>query len=93
MQFRTQRGNLLTLCERKTRFILTAPLKTKTAAETGQVIARVMGSLPQEARKTTAVIPPRKNRKVQYDYDKTIYRQCTIIKTGNPHPFKGSVSD
>src|SRR5512147_1742689 len=26
MQFRTQRGNLLTLCERKTRFTFTAPL-------------------------------------------------------------------
>ena len=37
MQFRTQRGNLLTLCERKTRFLITAPLKTKTALETGKV--------------------------------------------------------
>ncbi|HIJ93234.1 MAG TPA: IS30 family transposase, partial [Rhodospirillaceae bacterium] len=26
MQFRTQRGNLLTLCERKTRFSIAAPL-------------------------------------------------------------------
>ena len=31
-------------------------------------------------RGTTAVIPPRKNRKVQYHYDKTVYRQCTIIE-------------
>ena len=28
-------------------------------------------------RGTTAVIPPRKNRKVQYHYDKTVYRQPT----------------
>ncbi len=52
MQFRTQRGNLLTLCERKTRFTLTAPLKTKTAAETGKEIIEVLGALPQGARKT-----------------------------------------
>jgi IS30 family transposase len=52
MQFRTQRGNLLTVCERKTRFILTAPLKTKTAAETSQVMARVLGMLPRGACKT-----------------------------------------
>ena len=52
MQFRTQRGNLLTLCERKTRFTLTAPLKTKAAAETGQEIIKVLGALPQGARKT-----------------------------------------
>jgi len=31
MQFRTQRGNLLTLCERKTRFSFTAPLPSKKA--------------------------------------------------------------
>ena len=52
MQFRTQRGNLLTLCERKTRFTLTAPLKTKSAAETGKEIIKVLGALPQGARKT-----------------------------------------
>jgi len=52
MQFRTQRGNLLTVCERKTRFVLTAPLKTKTAAETGKAIIRVLRRLPQDARKT-----------------------------------------
>ena len=28
----------------------------------------------------TAVIPPRKNRKVQYHYDKTVYRQRNIIE-------------
>jgi transposase len=29
---------------------------------------------------TTAVIPPRKNRKVQYDYDKAAYRQRNVIE-------------
>ena len=52
MQFRTQRGNLLTVCERKTRFVLTASLKTKTAVETGKAIIKVLGGLPQRARKT-----------------------------------------
>ena len=52
MQFRTQRGNLLTVCERKTRFTLTAPLKTKTAAETGVALIDVLRLLPHAARKT-----------------------------------------
>jgi IS30 family transposase len=52
MQFRTQRGNLLTVCERKTRFTLTAPLKTKTAVETGAALIDVLQCLPQVARKT-----------------------------------------
>jgi len=52
MQFRTQRGNLLTVCERKTRFTLTAPLKTKTAAETGAALIEVLQRLPRAARKT-----------------------------------------
>ena len=52
MQFRTQRGNLLTVCERKTRFVLTAPLKTKTAAETGKAVIKVLGGVAQGARKT-----------------------------------------
>ena len=30
-------------------------------------------------RGTTAVIPPRKNRKVQYHYDKTVYRHPAIV--------------
>jgi transposase len=33
-----------------------------------------------EARGTQPVIPPRKSRKVQYDYDKTIYKQRNIIE-------------
>jgi len=52
MQFRTQRGNLLTLCERKTRFTLTAPLMAKTAAETGSALGAVLRPLPAAARKT-----------------------------------------
>ncbi|MCP4600741.1 MAG: IS30 family transposase [Proteobacteria bacterium] len=52
MQFRTQRGNLLTLCERKTRYVITAPLKTKTADETGKAIIRGLRCLPQAARKS-----------------------------------------
>src|SRR3546814_1755418 len=31
-----------------------------------------------EARGTQAVIPPRRNRKIQYDYDKAIYRQRNV---------------
>lgn len=33
-----------------------------------------------EERGTKPVIPPRKNRKVQYDYDKTLYKQRNIIE-------------
>jgi len=52
MQFRTQRGNLLTLSERKTRFTLTAPLTTKTAEETGRVLIDILDALPPQARRT-----------------------------------------
>lgn len=33
-----------------------------------------------EQRGTRPVIPPRKNRKVQFDYDKTIYKQRNVIE-------------
>lgn len=33
-----------------------------------------------DGRGTQAVIPPRKNRKVQFDYDKAIYKQRNIIE-------------
>lgn len=33
-----------------------------------------------EVRGTQAVIPPRKNRKIQYDYDKAIYKQRNVIE-------------
>ena len=52
MQFRTQRGNLLTLCERKTRFTVTAPLKTKTAAETGKVLRRIFRDMPNQMKQS-----------------------------------------
>ena len=32
------------------------------------------------ARGTQAVIPPRRNRKIQYDYDKAIYKQRNIVE-------------
>ena len=32
------------------------------------------------ARGTTPVIPPRSNRKVQYEYDKQVYKQRNIIE-------------
>jgi transposase len=33
-----------------------------------------------QARGTRPVIPPRRNRKIQYDYDKTIYKQRNVIE-------------
>jgi transposase len=33
-----------------------------------------------EARGTTPVIPPRSNRKVQYEYDRAIYKQRNVIE-------------
>ena len=33
-----------------------------------------------DERGTQAVIPPRRNRKVQYDYDRTIYKQRNVIE-------------
>ena len=52
MQFRTQRGNLLTLCERMTRFLITASLKTKTASETGNVLRNIFRHLPELGKHT-----------------------------------------
>ena len=33
-----------------------------------------------DERGTQAVIPPRKNRKIQYEYDKAIYKQRNVIE-------------
>lgn len=33
-----------------------------------------------EERGTAPIIPPRKNRKVQYDYDKVVYKQRDVIE-------------
>jgi IS30 family transposase len=52
IQFRTQRGNLTTLCERQSRFVITAPLNTKTAAQTGEVLLRIFSNLPERVRRT-----------------------------------------
>ena len=51
MQFRTQRGNLLTLCERKTRFTFTAPL-SKQAETTDDALREILGPLPEPARRS-----------------------------------------
>ena len=52
MQFRTQRGNLLTLCERKTRFTFTAPLPSKQAETTDDALRQILGPLPEPARRS-----------------------------------------
>ncbi|HTM96119.1 MAG TPA: IS30 family transposase, partial [Croceibacterium sp.] len=52
MQFRTQRGNLLTLCERKTRFTFTAPLPSKQAETTDDALREILGPLPEPARRS-----------------------------------------
>ena len=52
MQFRTQRGNLLTLCERKTRFTFTAPLPSKQAETTNDALREILGPLPEPARRS-----------------------------------------
>ena len=52
MQFRTQRGNLLTLCERKTRFSLSAPLPSKAAKPTADAVADQIIALPAGACKS-----------------------------------------
>jgi IS30 family transposase len=52
MQFRTQRGNLLTLCERKTRFTFTAPLPSKQAETTDDALRKILGPLPEPARRS-----------------------------------------
>ena len=46
MQFRTQRGNLLTLCERKTRFTFTAPLPSKQAETTDDALREILRRQP-----------------------------------------------
>ena len=33
-----------------------------------------------ETRGTQPVIPPRKNRKIQYEYDKIVYKQRNVIE-------------
>jgi IS30 family transposase len=52
LQFRTQRGNLLTLIERITRLTLAAPLKTKTAEATDRLLRAIFRRLPLLARRS-----------------------------------------
>jgi len=52
MQFRTQRGALLNVTERVTRFCLLSSLKTKQAGPTGEAVADVLNDLPQTARRS-----------------------------------------
>ena len=52
LQFRTQRGQLLTLCERQTRLTLAAPLPSKTAVATAATLCGTFAALPEAARRS-----------------------------------------
>jgi IS30 family transposase len=52
LQFRTQRGNLLTLVERITRLTLAAPLTSKKAVATDRLLQSIFRRLPQLARRS-----------------------------------------
>ena len=52
MQFSTQRGNLITWCERKTRFAFAAPLKIKNGHQDWRGATGGSRNLAAEARKT-----------------------------------------
>ena len=57
LQFRTQRGNLLTLIERVTRLTLAAPLKTKTAEATDRLLRpRAVGIVWWRRSRTASVL-------------------------------------
>lgn len=52
LQFRTQRGALLNVTERATRFSLLSSRPNKRAADTSQAIVEQMSSLPPQARRS-----------------------------------------
>ena len=52
IQFRSQRGAVLNITERSTRFSLLSSLPNKRAADTAQAIVEAMSGLPHEARKS-----------------------------------------
>ncbi len=52
MQFRTQRGNLVTLVERQTRLTLASGLPSKTAAATAAKLTNIFCDLPEAARRS-----------------------------------------
>ena len=52
MQFRTQRGSLMTLVERQTRLTLADPLPSKTAEATATTLSGSFAALPEAARRS-----------------------------------------
>ena len=52
MQFRTQRGNLVTLVERQTRLTLARGLRSKTAEATAVKLTGLFAGLPEAARRS-----------------------------------------
>ena len=52
LQFRTQRGCLLTLVERQTRLTIADPLASKRAEETAQRLTGIFAGLPDAARRS-----------------------------------------
>lgn len=52
LQFRTQRGHLLTLCERVTRLTLAAPSKSKAAEAIEHLMRAIFSRLPRGARRS-----------------------------------------
>jgi IS30 family transposase len=52
MQFRTQRGNLVTLVERQTRLTLASGLPSKTAKATAAKLTSLFAGLPEAARRS-----------------------------------------
>ncbi len=52
MQFRTQRGSLVTLVERQTRLTLADPLPSKTAEATATTLSGSFAALPEAARRS-----------------------------------------
>ena len=52
MQFRTQRGNLVTLVERQTRLTLASGLPSKTAEATATKLTDIFSALPEPARRS-----------------------------------------
>lgn len=65
-------------CKVAKRCIEALPASAELVADKGYDSQALREWLDQ--RGTQAVIPPRKNRKVQYDYDKVVYRQRNIIE-------------
>lgn len=52
MSFMKNTQHMIVLQERKSRFILSSPLKGKKAVDTAKVVERLMGKLPPKARKS-----------------------------------------